>query len=97
MECTKAKFSDEKQAQYYIDKLKNTSIREKKPIRAYLCPHCLSWHLTSKTEKDDLQMGKYRQEIKNKNALITQMNERIRELKEKVRELKGGWRQTNKN
>lgn len=97
MECTKVKFSDEKQAKYYIDKLKNTSIREKKPIRAYLCPHCLSWHLTSKTEKEDLQMEKYRQEIKNKNAIITQLQQRVVELKGEVRQLKGGWRQTNRN
>lgn len=35
MECTKVKFSNEKFAVDYIEKLAKTSIRDTKPLRAY--------------------------------------------------------------
>lgn len=47
-ECKKVKFATEEFALFYVDKLQKTSIRDKKPIKAYLCQHCVSWHLSSK-------------------------------------------------
>lgn len=51
MECKKTKFLNKKQAQFYIDKLNKKSNRDTKPIRAYWCRYCHSWHLTSKEFK----------------------------------------------
>jgi hypothetical protein len=48
--CKKVAFSDEKQALFYVDKLKKTSDRPVVPQRAYLCQKCNNWHLTSKQE-----------------------------------------------
>jgi len=45
--CSKVSFCDEKFALQYIKILKKTSKRERKPVTAYLCQHCLTWHLTS--------------------------------------------------
>ncbi len=80
MECNKVKFADEKSIQFYIKKLKETSVRIKKPVAGYLCSHCLTWHLTSRTQKDDIQMEKYRATIKNQKLTIQQLNNKIAEL-----------------
>lgn len=48
--CHKVKFATEKDALFYINKLKQTSKREKIPTRAYLCGYCRTWHLTSKVD-----------------------------------------------
>jgi TolA-binding protein len=74
MKCKKVYFADEKTALFYIDKLKKTSIKEKKPVNTYLCPHCLNWHLTSIEPK----------EVKN----ITYLNRQINNLKAKIEGLK---------
>lgn len=50
MSCKKVKFSNEKFALDYIGKLRKTSVRDIVPARAYLCPECMSWHLTSKPD-----------------------------------------------
>ena len=50
-ECTKVKFSDEAQAENYIQKFQQTSKNKVKPIRSYLCKKCLSWHITTKPNK----------------------------------------------
>lgn len=62
MKCNKVKFSNEKFAIEYIEKLKSTSIRDVKPLRAYLCPYCTTWHLTSKLDYETVQQI----ELKNK-------------------------------
>ena len=53
--CKKASFSSEAVADYYIEKLKRTSVRSKKPVRAYLCPVCFTWHLTSLKKTTDIE------------------------------------------
>lgn len=53
MECNKSKFLNEKFALDWIEKLKRTSVREKVPLRAYLCTRCGTWHLTSRPEFGD--------------------------------------------
>lgn len=50
IQCKKTFFSDEKQANYYLEKLKKTSARSKIPTRAYLCEKCFNWHLTAREE-----------------------------------------------
>ena len=47
MECLKSKYRDEKSALDDIKLISKKSNRTKIPIRAYLCRHCSSWHLTS--------------------------------------------------
>lgn len=51
--CGKASFINQKYADEYIKKLKETSVRYKRPKRAYLCEACLNWHLTSSPEEKD--------------------------------------------
>ena len=62
--CKKAAFSTEDAANYYINKLKRTSSRQIKPIRAYLCPLCFTWHLTSLKETTDFDISENEREIK---------------------------------
>lgn len=90
MKCKKVKFATQSGANFYINKLKETSDRIKRPTRAYLCPFCLLWHLTSMTSQEEDLLAKYREKIKQKNELITQLNNRIAELKNKISELRGG-------
>lgn len=102
IECSKTKFSNEKQALFYLKKLQSTSHRSKVPQNAYLCPRCHLWHLTS-GEKEQTQLEKCRKElvakekiIKEKNFLITQLELKVRELKEKNKKFTGTWRHLNK-
>lgn len=84
-ECGKVSFINEKFANEYIEKLQKTSTRQRKPIRAYLCSQCLTWHLTSKTEFDEDEIKVLKEKVKQKNILITALNKRINELKTKLR------------
>lgn len=84
--CTKVKFATEADALYYINKLKTTSSREKKPIDTYLCHFCSCWHLTSRPNydtKDKNTIKALKTELKNKNLLIAQLNLKINQLKKK--------------
>jgi hypothetical protein len=80
--CSKTFFATEKDADFYIKKLKATSNRSTIPKRAYLCTECLNWHLTSK-EKDLDVIDKYKQKIKELGKLINEKNNTINELRKK--------------
>lgn len=85
-ECKKVKFINEQTALFYIKKLKDTSVRIKKPVRSYLCEKCLCWHLTSREDRDVLiqkRIENYQLQIREKNKLITELNNKIHELKNK--------------
>lgn len=49
-ECTKVKYADKITAELDIAKIKKRSTRDVIPVRAYLCPMCKAWHLTSKPD-----------------------------------------------
>ena len=70
MECTKVKFSNEKFAVDYIEKLAKTSIRDTKPLRAYLCPYCSTWHLTSRINHELKQENEYKSKISALEELL---------------------------
>lgn len=65
MTCKKVSFINEKFALEYIDKLQKTSTRSRKPVNAYLCPHCLAWHLTSIELKEVKQIKFLNRQIDN--------------------------------
>lgn len=46
--CEKVKYHTYALAQKRLIEIMGRSLRTKKPIRAYKCPHCGLWHLTSK-------------------------------------------------
>jgi len=71
--CKKVSFCNEQYATAYIEKLNKTSIRERKPIRAYLCEKCFNWHLTSKIDF-------------NSNTIV--LENKIIELETKIKNLK---------
>jgi len=75
MECTKVKFSNEKFAVDYIEKLAKTSIRDIKPLRAYLCPYCTAWHLTSRMSHELKQENEYKSKILLLEDLLTKSQE----------------------
>ena len=75
MECTKVKFSNEKFAVDYIEKLAKTSIRDTKPLRAYLCPYCTAWHLTSRMSHELKQENEYKSKILLLEDLLTKSQE----------------------
>ena len=77
--CTKTKFATEKDAQFYINKIKKKSTRAVIPTRAYLC-RCGTWHLTSK--KDFV--------VENNTLLlrIVELEEQVKNLTKQVSNLK---------
>lgn len=75
MECTKVKFSNEKFAIDYIEKLAKTSIRDTKPLRAYLCPYCTTWHLTSRVNYELKQENEYKSKISELEELLIKSKE----------------------
>jgi predicted nuclease with TOPRIM domain len=92
--CRKVSFADEKAAINYINILQNTSKRKRKPVRAYLCEKCLTWHLTSKKEilsPEDEQLTKRIGKLENKVKQLTKESEnktkKIDKLHEEVYDL----------
>jgi hypothetical protein len=51
--CNKIRYATEKDALFALDKIKEQSVKEKKPIRAYKC-YCGAWHLTSRKDLKDI-------------------------------------------
>lgn len=78
--CKKVSFINEKYANEFIDKLKETSVRSIKPCRAYLCDICLTWHLTSTESKEtytmilkDRQIANLKKKVENLRAIIVEL------------------------
>lgn len=84
MECRKVFFADEKFALQYIAKLNKTSYRERKPVRAYLCQHCLNWHLTSIECKENMEIVYLGRQINNLKAKILHLQNDNEILKTKL-------------
>jgi predicted RNase H-like nuclease (RuvC/YqgF family) len=86
IECTKTRFATEKDAQFYIGKIKTKSDRAIIPIRAYLC-RCGAWHLTSKKDfvgENDVLV----KQVVNLESQINKLKEENEFLKNKnVREI----------
>lgn len=87
-ECTKVKFVDEVAAEFYITKLKKTSMRKKTPLRAYLCPFCSSWHLTSRPDyiglKQDVKNDEIQKLKERHRNQLTDRDNRIKSLERKL-------------
>lgn len=88
--CKKVAFSDEQQANYYIEKLNKTSSRKIIPKRAYLCEKCFNWHLTSKKEGKTYEFllkenENLKKKLEKKNELISEYSVRIEEVQKSVR------------
>lgn len=86
--CNKTYFSDEKQAQIYIDKLANTSTRKSVPVRSYLCSKCSCWHLTSKGDNNIVRntfarVEELEIESQKKDELISELQKKL-SIKESV-------------
>jgi len=81
MECKKVKFVNEQSALMYIKKVKETSVRDKKPVRAYLCEKCLAWHLTSIESKENMQLVYAQREIANLKSKLAHRDAEIERLK----------------
>lgn len=85
--CPKTSFATEQYAKDYIQKLKHTSVRQKRPTRTYLCDKCLNWHLTSLSEHQTDVLRKYKEAIKEKNLLISKLQHENREIRGKYNKL----------
>lgn len=82
--CKKVYFINEKFALEYVEKLKKTSCRERKPVNAYLCEKCLNWHLTSidsKEKKEAVYLGR---QINNLKSKIIHLQNEITNLKKTI-------------
>ena len=71
--CKKVSFADEKNALMYLEKLKKTSTRERKPVNTYLCEKCLAWHLTSIELKEVTEIKYLKRQIENLKSKITHL------------------------
>ncbi len=65
--CKKTKFATKEFAIESLVKITETSDRKTIPVRAYLCKHCFSWHLTSKPDLFELQMETEKIKLENKH------------------------------
>lgn len=84
MSCFKTSFVNEDFALQYIDKLKKTSKRKRKPVEAYLCDKCLTWHLTS-IESQEAVTGKYKdRQINNLKSKIIHLESEVKRLNLKL-------------
>ena len=87
MSCKKVSFINEKFANEYIDKLQKTSVRRIKPVRAYLCEKCTTWHLTSiegyEERKVKNRMADYERRIANLQGKITHLQKEVERLTKK--------------
>ncbi len=76
--CKKVSFADERSANEYINKLKSTSERVNVPIRAYLCPQCFNWHLTSQKTKEaqifESKIEELQKTIQEQKRIILDLN-----------------------
>lgn len=82
MKCTKVSFINQEYADMYIEKLRKTSTREIKPIRSYLCPQCLTWHLTkirSVESSEVINRNRQIENLKNKIILLESDNKKLRQ------------------
>jgi hypothetical protein len=86
--CHKVCFANEKFAIEYIDKLQKTSFRDKKPVNAYLCEKCLSWHLTSIESKEVREITYLGRQINNLKSKIIHLQGENELLKLKLAKLK---------
>lgn len=76
--CKKVSFPNEEAAGFYMVKLNKTAKYKKKLGNVYLCPDCLTWHMTS--QKDD--------QVHNLEVKLTKKNEHIKKLQSENRILK---------
>jgi hypothetical protein len=69
--CNKIRYATEKDALFALEKIKEQSIKQKKPIRTYKC-YCGAWHLTSRKDLKDIAAENA--ELKN---TINNLNQKI--------------------
>jgi hypothetical protein len=81
--CKKVKFATQKDAEFSISKIKNTSTRNVIPVRAYQCK-CGAWHLTSKRD------------MHNDASRIQELEEEKEVLMAKIKELEQALKITDK-
>ena len=77
--CKKTKFATKVFALDSLVKITQTSDRKIIPVRAYLCKHCFSWHLTSKPDLFELQMETEKIKLENKH-----LEEKIVKLEDEI-------------
>jgi pyruvate/2-oxoacid:ferredoxin oxidoreductase beta subunit len=69
--CNKIRYATEKDALFALEKIKEQSVKQKKPIRVYKC-YCGAWHLTSRKDLKDIAAENA--ELKN---TINNLNQKI--------------------
>lgn len=85
IECKKAKFATEKDADFFIQKLKATSKRAKIPTSSYFCQRCTSWHLTSLKQNEWKEAVSLKKQLE---SLKLAHKEEVKVLKEQISLLK---------
>lgn len=78
--CNKTKFASEKDAVFYITKLRKTSKRDTIPIRSYKC-WCGAWHLSSK--KSHTEMLADIERLEKENVMLKSELDQLRNAKTK--------------
>lgn len=97
MPCNKTSFRDEVAAEFYLAKLKKTSMRIKVPQRTYLCERCFKWHLTSQTLEEENMLRELMSENQELRILIKEKNARINELENQFTEYRKAFLGMNRN
>ena len=83
MECRKSKYASEQAAELDIARIKRLSKRERLPQRAYLCPQCSSWHITSQRHKASEENDLLKKKLAEAKAKIKELNIKVAELSRK--------------
>lgn len=90
--CGKLGFENESLAMHYLDRLKRTSANGQiNSVRAYLCPNCLMWHLTSSPKSKDfkhhkIEIERLKNKCQNYKAEVKKLHLYINKLKQKNHE-----------
>lgn len=85
-QCDKVKYATKAFAEADIKKLKSNSIRDKIPIRAYLCYRCDAWHLTSQDSKEMRVISNLEEQNRNLKAKVERLEKEVRRLGIKLQE-----------
>lgn len=86
--CTKAKFTSKAYADQFIDEVRRKSDRDTNPAKAYKCPKCGLWHITSQGKKlytnNSVAIVKQQQEIDYLRNSLYNIAEKKKQNEEKI-------------
>lgn len=67
--CAKITYPNKVEAKFELKNIRECKQKHKKPIRAYECPICSGWHLTSKPDSNFIKFGNQNENEKQESFI----------------------------